>query len=149
MTQLYTGRPTVTAADLQKHLGQIVLVNYKTVDTEPKVFEGKIRLVTPTGVVLRNRSTDMLIELDEIIDFDVIGHRKRRIVRRHLRPLGEDKSVRQHLADRHAVMIDVLNSVDETTARIMHDRIDHGKLGHMHRTESDEEALIDELGDEE
>lgn len=149
MTTLHTGRARVTAADLQRYQGKPIIVNYYDDPTdEPKLFEGKVKGVSEAGVALANRNTSLIIEIAEIIDFEPVV-RQRRVIRRHLRVLTDsDLSVRQHLADRHGLMVDLLNAVDEETARTMHDRIDHKPLGHDHVTREDRERMMSTLGED-
>ena len=145
MTRLHSGR-RVTVDAIQQFLGKKIIVNYKT-DDDPKIFEGKVLAISPAGLVMGNRSTTKLFDLEEVIDWDPVT-RQRRVQRRQLRVLDEtDQSVRQHLADRHAVPVDVLNAVDEDTARSMHDRIDHGQLGHYHVSKAEQDNALDRLGE--
>lgn len=151
MVQLNTGRH-VTVESLQKFLGKTIIVNYRAYDGDEHladaVFEGKVRAVSDAGVALTNRNTTKLFEIDDIVDFEPVV-RQRRVQRRRLRTLTDtDQSVRQHLADRHAIPIDVLNAVDEATARLMHDRIDHDKLGHVHVTKDEQADELDKLGED-
>lgn len=102
------------------------------------VLEGKILAVSADGVAIRIHGNTQIIQLDSIIScVENPRIRKKRVVKRWVRVIPVDASVKQHLADRHGILVSVLNAVDEQTARLMHDNISHTDLGHRHRSAED------------
>lgn len=99
-----------------------------------ETIEGKAIAASEAGLVVRNRGTTRIIEPKEIIDIEETprNRRPKRVVRRVVRVFGTTDDVRQHLADRHGVLVSVLNNVSPEDAGMMHANIKHDDLGHRH-----------------
>lgn len=107
---------------------------------------GKVLEVRDTGVVIRYRGNARVIELADITSFEeVVRPRKKRVARRPVRRIPADVSVKQHLADRHGILVSVLNGVGDDTALTLHEKINHTDLGHYHREPEEILAELDQL----
>lgn len=96
--------------------------------------EGKAIAASEAGLVVRSRGTTRIIEPKDIIDIEeaLRNRRRKRVIRRVVRKLNSTDDPRQHLADRHGVLVSVLNFVGPDDARVMHENINHDDLGHRH-----------------
>lgn len=152
----------VGADKLSRFFNRFVILNEDTGTDETgsstfRTLTGKVIAASAVGVVLRARGNTTIVEANKIIDIEEASRpRRKRIIRRYVREIGADVSCKQHLADRHGILVSVLNAVDEDTARQMHTAISHDDLGHKHgdrpnRTFVDSgeaETAIEELNDE-
>lgn len=123
--------------DLHKFFGKVVSINVDTGqdETGARTFNtvtGKVTWVSDIGLVLRSRSTVTIVEAKDILDIEEESRKRKRIVRRWVRVIGPSDSAKQHLADRHGILVSVLSAADEDTARQMHEHINHEDLGHQH-----------------
>jgi len=125
--------------DLHRYFKKYVVMRLSLGQADDAVqIEGKILAVSADGVAIRvhgNTQIVRLIEIESCVESPRI--RKKRVVKRWVRVIPADASVKQHLADRHGILVSVLNAVDEPTARLMHDNISHVDLGHRHRSAED------------
>lgn len=135
-----TVTPDVKKADKEKNLVQYlfkhVSVNVSTGkdDTGSDTFTtqtGRVSAASSAGIVLQARGKTFIIESHNIIDIEEMDRRKR-LIRRYVRTIPSGRSAKQHLGDRHGILVSVLNSVDEETAYMMHENINHNDLGHQH-----------------
>lgn len=93
----------------------------------------KVITATPTALIIRGNGLTEIVEADSVIEIRPVGRpRRKRVTRRLVRMYGQTESVKQHLADRHGILVSVLNAVDEATAHETHRNINHGDLGHQH-----------------
>jgi hypothetical protein len=144
----------VEYSELTKYFRKLVNMNVSDGDMF-RTIEGKVQAVTATGLVIKTRSGSEAIELPDVIDIEEAPRqRRRRVIRRYVRVLAADSNVRQHLADRHGYMIDLLNASDDETLFTMHEQLDHGELGHRHGDRPtrvldaiEAERRIDQLGE--
>lgn len=109
-------------------------------------LRGKVLEVGNDAFVLQTKTDTRVIQFR---DTESIIERRRGVTIRRLRIVKENDSVRQHLADRHAIFVSVLKAVDEETCHSLHDKINHHDLGHTHVNPDDAMAVLDELHDNE
>lgn len=108
---------------------------------------GKVLAVSQTGVVVRVRGNPRVILIDDIVSHEEVSRpRRKRVVRRIVRRIPAEASVKQHLADRHALFMSLVHAVDEKTAHEIHDNINHSDLGHFHREPSEAITDLDDDG---
>lgn len=144
---------TVAAIDLARYHDKVVNINVDTgKDAEGndtfETVEGRVIAANDVGVIIRHRRDTRIIDILSILDIEEVRRTPRRtVVKRYVRVLAPDDSVRQHLADRHGVLVSVLNATDDDTARRMHEGYDHNDLGHKHgdRPVREVEQRMDEL----
>lgn len=106
-------------------------------------IEGLVQVVAPDGsaLVIRPKGSTMntMIEAHEIEPDSIQVHidKPRELkARRHTGTcLG---NVRQHLLDRHTLMLTIVNTMTDDEAVIFHNRLDHRQLGHFHEANSDD-----------
>ena len=132
---------------------------------EPTKVEGVVQAASAIGVAYKKKGKSALdmLEADRIQDLEILPDKPKVIKAKKLKTVAAD-SVRQHLADRHGINIDWLNSVSNEEAEEYHNGIDHRKegtvLGHYHEdpneagesNNSDDEedtSLEDALADDE
>jgi hypothetical protein len=126
----------VTRPEVQSRFQRYVAVRVAGTEDE---LHGKVLEVSDDAFVLQTRTDTRVIQY---VDVTSLIERRRGVTRRRLRLIGAGESVRQHLADRHAIFVSLLRVAGEDTLRDMHDKINHSDLGHMHvRPEDDLESL--------
>jgi hypothetical protein len=128
---------TVTRAEVQSRFQRYVAVRIVGIEEE---LRGKILEVGDNAFVLQTNSDTRVIDLDDAIS---VIERRRGVTIRNIRPIDRDVSVRQHLADRHAILVSVLKVADEDLCHILHEKISHADLAHRHGNPSNLEALGD------
>ena len=153
MTLAIKGHGGITLVDFDKIIGEINIENRRK-----KVFR---RVLRDMGGNVRKHLADrhermfvsVLNAIDEPtakkvhdrLDHRLLGHthgdtetkpdaKKRIKLTRAFLDLSE-KSVRQHLNDRHGVFPDILNEIDESAAKKIHAQINHSDLIHFHKEE--------------
>jgi hypothetical protein len=120
------------ATFVRKLFGKNVILTIQGEDGT-ETLEGKVAVVSDAGLALKMRSSTRIIDINRILGFEEQARPKRkRVIKRYVRKIDEESDARQHLADRHGVLVSVLNAVDSETAREMHDKINHLDLGHQH-----------------
>jgi hypothetical protein len=95
--------------------------------------EGRCIAANEKAIVVKMGSKSRLIERHEILDIEVVDRsRPKKIVVRWIAEVTPE-SVRQHLADRHGMPVDLVPQDAESAMRI-HGSIDHDsrRLGHRH-----------------
>lgn len=124
----------IDAASVARFHDKIVVINVENKDGTFSTVEGRVLAANEAGIALRNRSNTRIVDLKDIIgEIEEVGRpRRKKVLRRYVREIGPDDSVKQHLADRHGILVSVLNAVDEDTTRELHDGIIHDDLGHRH-----------------
>lgn len=134
---------TVNQQDLVRFFKKPVILTRTTPGGTIQI-EGKVMDVSASSLAIRTGSNTHVIDLVEI-EACVSNPRirKKRVARRWVRIITRESSVKQHLADRHAVLVSVLNAVDEDTAHEMHNNIVHDDLGHRHRSPEDRMQALD------
>lgn len=125
----------VKADELNRYFKKVLTLQLSTgEDGTSSEITGKVLAVSSAGIAIKSHGSTQIIDHEQILGYEeVVRFRRKRVVRRWVRIIPSDASVKQHLADRHAVMVSVLNAVDEDTARMMHDNLKHDDLGHRHR----------------
>lgn len=94
--------------------------------------EGHVTKANDGAVVLKSGNRIEIYERSEILDFEVVDKSKpKKVVVRYIAEPTADK-IRQHLADRHAVPVDLIPKTAEE-AMEMHSKIDHEKRALAHR----------------
>lgn len=144
---------TQTTPRLEYWFGRVVRVNVDT--TKPggeedfRTVEGKVTAATTVGLVIKARGGPLIIEAHRIIGEieEIKRPPRRRVIVRRVREIGVEDSVRQHLADRHGILVSVLNAVDDETARSMHGKIRHDDLGHAHDIKAGDGPNLEALED--
>lgn len=117
-------------------------------DSEPIVHTGKVISGSESGLYMQITSSreKALLEADEIEHVRERNISTKRLLRRYLSPQN-DGQVRQHLADRHGMPLDIIpNDLDE--AMELHAKVDHERLGHAHGerpTRQRRERILDRL----
>ncbi len=101
----------------------------KRLRVEGGSLTGKVTNVSESGIVLSARSTAAIIDASDIQDVRI---RRGRVVVRMVRIFTGRDDVRQHLADRHGVWVQLLRTLTPEAAHLYHERIDHTDLGHRH-----------------
>lgn len=109
-------------------------LNVNQSDGTYKTLEGRVVALHDSEFALGQRSGPVIIRLADVIGEieEIVKQRKKRVVKRYVRVMGPDENVKQHLADRHAIFVDLLNVIPDDDARAMHSRIAHDNLGHIH-----------------
>lgn len=95
--------------------------------------EGHVVKANAAAIILKSGNKTELYERHQILDYEIVDKSKpRKIVVRWIAHPTDDK-IRQHLADRHAIPVDLIPSTIDA-AKALHDSIDHEKrkLGHRH-----------------
>lgn len=132
---------SVPLADLRQLFKRTVTLHTKS-DEE---ISGKVLGVGKDGVVVRHRGNARIVLIDEILDYqEVVRPRRKKVLRRVVRRITGD-AIKQHLADRHALFVDLCNAIGVEDAYKMHNNINHQNLGHYHR---DPDEALDELDEE-
>jgi hypothetical protein len=93
--------------------------------------------------LMNSVSEGVAAEMHSKIDHGPLGHRHvgdpdpvdeaeggKRIRSRHVN--DENRSIRQHMADRHGHRVGVLEALADADIRTLHDHISHDNLGHRH-----------------
>lgn len=96
-------------------------------------IEGYVVKANVGAVVLKSGNRTEIYERSEILDFEVVDKSKpKKVMVRYIAEPTHDK-IRQHLADRHAVPVDLIPKSPEE-AMEMHSKINHDQrnLGHRH-----------------
>lgn len=105
---------------------------------------GRIIEITNDAFVIQHHSESRVVPFADVAS---VAEKTRGVSKRVLRVIPADRSVRQHLADRHAIPVTLLNHADEASCHGLHASLDHSDLGHRHATPSSAEermALLDE-----
>lgn len=109
---------------------------------------GRVLAVTKLGVVVRHRGNPRIVLLDDILSGnEVVRPRRTRVLRRVVRRI-EGVAIKQHLADRHALFVDLCNAISAEDAHVIHNNINHKNLGHYHREPDEAMDELDEGGDQ-
>jgi hypothetical protein len=128
---------TQASNNLSQFFGRHIRVNVdksENGEDDYTTLEGKVISASDAGLCIRHRGGPVIIDANKIIGEieEIKRPPRRKIMRRYVRLIDADTPAKQHLADRHGTFVSVLDSVDEDTARLMHDKIDHEDLGHRH-----------------
>ena len=124
-------------------------ISRQSEDEDFREVNGKLLAVSPNGLVIQNKTGTEIIELANLLDIEETPKQPSlHIVRRWIKPVtlgsatgavvkrwAEEAtvpSVRQHLADRHGVPLDLIKAATPEAALVLHDSIDHKLLGHEH-----------------
>lgn len=138
----------VQTADLAAFANKRVVIvrNLPEPDAEGNAtveIEGTVQAVNEMGVLIKPKGkvTFDLITTDEIEDVFEKAAEDKKVTVSKLKPVAREK-VKRHLADRHGIAVDWLNSVSDEEAEAYHDGIDHeaAKLGHRHVEPSESDA---------
>lgn len=124
----------------RQYFGRYIAVNMDTSTSDEddyKTVEGKVLDVTDSAMAIKQRNETVIVPFKRVIgDVEIMSPVTRsRVQKRKL--LDQGKLARKHLADRHGKLVDQLNLIDEESAVIMHNAIDHSGLGHRHEGEPD------------
>lgn len=132
---------SVSMADITPLFRKVVTFSVADGDV-PTEITGKVLAVSNTGVVVRFKGNPRIILIEDILDHNEVSRpRRKRVVRRVVRRIPAEVSVKQHLADRHALFMSLVHAIDEETAHEIHEQINHSDLGHFHR--EPDEAITD------
>lgn len=109
---------------------------------------GKVLAVSKDGVVVRARGNPRIVLIDDIIQYkEIVRPRRKRVIRRVVRRIEPtSEAIKQHLADRHALFVDLCNAISVEDAHKVHDAINHTNLGHYHREPDEALAELDDAG---
>lgn len=124
-------------------------ISRQSEDEDFREVNGKLLAVSPNGLVIQNKTGTEIIGLADLLDIEETPKQlSLHIVRRWVKPVTPGSatgtvikrwveeeampSVRQHLADRHGVPLDLIKAATPEAALMLHDGIDHKLLGHEH-----------------
>lgn len=134
------GKFKATATTMAPFFKKNVTINVLREDGDDHdTVTGRIETISDTAVIIRTRAGSEVVTNARIVDLPVVlpPRRNSKVIVRTLRPL--ETTVRQHLVDRHGLVVDLANALTEDQAVAYHNRIDHGNLGHRHEeTKGDE-----------
>lgn len=109
---------------------------------------GKVLAVGKDGLVVRHRGNARIVPLIDILDCkEVMRPRRKKVLRRVVRRITGE-AIKQHLADRHALFVDLCNAISVEDAHVIHNLINHSNLGHYHREPSEAMDELDETSEE-
>lgn len=134
----------ITRDDVQASFQRFVAIKLEGSDVE---IRGTILEVSDNSFALQMKSDTQIIDIRNV---DSLIERRRGVTIRRIREFGDNLSVRQHLADRHAIFVTLLKACDEDLCHRMHSKINHDDLGHRHEKSGDADerlAMIDKLKD--
>lgn len=120
-------RTDIRLAELE---GKDVIV---LLDNERGDVEGRVIKANSFAIVVKSGSKTNIYEQREILDVEIVDKTKpKKVLVRWIAEPTADK-IRQHLADRHAIPVDLI-PVDPEQALELHSKIDHNQrnLGHRH-----------------
>lgn len=114
---------------------RFIAVNMDTSTGEEEDFRtvsGKVIDVAADAMAIRMKNRTVIVPFRKIIgEVELLSAITRDKVQiRKVLEAGD--MVRQHLADRHGLPISKVGLLDEASAALMHEHIDHGPLGHAH-----------------
>lgn len=145
-----------TELDLKSLENKAVILQVRNSDGELVTLEGVVSAASEVGVAFKpkGKSGLDLIESDRIESAEALPEKPKVIKAKKLAPVTLD-NVRQHLADKHSLNLEWLNSVSNEEAKNWHDGIDHkaegSTLGHYHEAVDDKadenDALANALSD--
>lgn len=131
---------SIKASDLPRFKDRRVIVQEdltgRTADAgdDYREVEGKVVAATEDGLAIQTRTSVVMIQAKHILDVEELTRTiPRRLVRRWIRD-ATPESVKQHLLDRHGLPFALIQPKEMTAEMliIMHNKIDHSKLGHNH-----------------
>lgn len=126
--------------DMKKFEGNKVIINLPGKGGE---MEGKLEAYNEVaGGFFRKKGSPngTIFELSEVQSIEFAPEKARKLSPRQL-PIVEYGKARQHLADRHGITLDWINSVTEVEAFEAHEQLDHSQLGHFHTNETKKERI--------
>lgn len=138
---------TVDASTLVDYAGKQVVMHLIQEDGSLREVEGKIEDASEVGLAFKEKGKrDISLVLpNEVEEIEAAPIKPKKVVQKKLKPV-QAANVRQHLADRHGLLISELNEMTDEDAETYHNSIDHGDLGHRHEVPSDKN---DEAGESE
>lgn len=124
---------TVNAKDLEQYSGKNVILTVIGDDGNAKELPGKVEGASEVGLAFKEKGKRdvILVEPHQIEDIAEAPTEAKKVTQKKLKPV-EEKSVRQHLADRHGYKRSDLNGMSDAEAAKFHDELDHTDLGHKH-----------------
>lgn len=124
----------IKANELPGLKGKLVIVQvtvHGDDDEDYREVSGRVLAAAVDSIAIQPpRGKLELIMAVDIIDID-LQPRSRRLVKRWIDAMSDDH-VRQHLADRHGVPLDLLRPISDKDAAKMHNAKNHETLGHGH-----------------
>lgn len=137
--------------DLKEYEGKSVLLKVRDDDGEEVQLEGKVEAASQVGIAFKEKGKSGLdmFEANVILDVEALPEKPKLLKQKVLKPVPVE-SVRAHLADRHGINLNWLNSVTNEDAAKYHDSIDHstgeaGPLGHKHEAQDEQSDELEQV----
>jgi hypothetical protein len=125
----------ITTSELRNLPGKLLLVQVNVVGSDEEDFRevrGRCLVANNGGLVIQTKHRSEMIQMRDIIDIEY-DTKPKRLARRRLDEIS-DEAVRQHLLDRHGLPYEIVKQMDVQTAVTLHNKYNHGTLGHEHGT---------------
>ena len=123
---------------------KVKVVFRRPADTTDTEMVGKVEVANDIALLVRQRGHTMgdLIEAEWISSIGLDDTKPRELKQKTLKDPNFD-TVRAHLADRHAWLLEDVNNLGEEEAFKVHRELDHSKLSHTHEFILDAEDAAD------
>lgn len=132
---------SVTLDDLQPYIKKEAVIHLQQEDGSLKETIVTIQAATVAGVVYKEkgRSNIELTEVAKIEEISAAPVKPKPVQQKKLKPI-EFGQARQHLLDKHGVLLTWAKEADEQAAFDYHATLDHTDLGHVHVTPDESTA---------
>lgn len=126
---------SLTVKQMKGLIGSRVKISTPSKDSPTGIefIEGVLLAAELTGVAVQASKGVKLLPIEAVYDAELVVP-TRKLVRRKLKPTSQSQ-VRQHLIDRHGMPVDLVQSMTNDVAYMVHWKIDHRNLGHQHTAE--------------